>query len=157
MIAIEIGRSETAVRNVLNLRNRYGQKKINAKYRRPNTLHQCDDHKIVRVVTVGKMSSAEISAAHPRKPLHSTMLRALKCITTTWYAKRMAKPKLTELHKVQRLEFACIHQTWDEEWKSVWFSDEKIFNLDGPDGYQYYYHDVRKKPVTCFARKTGGG
>lgn len=37
--------------------------------------------------------------------------------------------------------------TWKEEWKRVVFSDEKKFNLEGPDGYNYYFHDLRKEEL----------
>jgi len=38
--------------------------------------------------------------------------------------------------------------TWNKEWKTVVFSDEKKFNLDGPDSYNYYFYDIRKEE--CF-------
>lgn len=34
--------------------------------------------------------------------------------------------------------------------------DEKKFNLDGPDGMQYYWHDMRKVKETCISRQQGG-
>lgn len=34
--------------------------------------------------------------------------------------------------------------TWSSEWKRVVFSDEKKFNFEGPDGFNFYYHDLRK-------------
>ena len=47
--------------------------------------------------------------------------------------------------------------TQNEKWHNVLFTDEKKFNLDGPDGSQYYWHDLRKEPETCFSRNFGGG
>lgn len=35
--------------------------------------------------------------------------------------------------------------TWSNEWYRVVFSEEKKFNLEGPDGFNYYFHDLRKE------------
>lgn len=43
------------------------------------------------------------------------------------------------------------------EWTRVVFSDEKKFNLDGPDGFNYYWHDLRKEKQFKYSRNFGGG
>ena len=44
---------------------------------------------------------------------------------------------------------------WIDEWLSVLFSVEKNFNLDCPDGWAYFWHDIRKEPQTLFNRQQG--
>uniref|UniRef100_A0A915CR11 Transposase Tc1-like domain-containing protein n=1 Tax=Ditylenchus dipsaci TaxID=166011 RepID=A0A915CR11_9BILA len=58
---------------------------------------------------------------------------------------------------LDRLEFARLHMSWTHEWESVIFSDEKKFNLDGPDGFSYYWRDLRKEPRFFSKRNFGGG
>ena len=46
---------------------------------------------------------------------------------------------------------------WDEQCRSVTFSDEKKFNRDGPDGYQYYWADLRNEAEIYSKNAIGGG
>ncbi|GBN88792.1 Transposable element Tc3 transposase, partial [Araneus ventricosus] len=39
----------------------------------------------------------------------------------------------------------------------VIFSDEKKFNLDGPDGFRYFWYDLRKEKEIFSKRTFGGG
>lgn len=56
-----------------------------------------------------------------------------------------------------RLQFAKNHMSWTTKWRKVIFSDEKKFNLDGPDGCHCYWHDLRDKPEIRMSRNFGGG
>nr|CCA25872.1 protein Y6B3B.8 putative [Albugo laibachii Nc14] len=42
-------------------------------------------------------------------------------------------------------------------WDRVVFSDEEKFNLDGPDGFKYYWRDLRKEEDILSRRQSGGG
>ena len=54
----------------------------------------------------------------------------------------------------RRLQWAKQHMTWNLESKVVW-SDEKRFNLDGPGGCLYYWHDLKKEKVFSTIRNMG--
>ena len=66
-------------------------------------------------------------------------------------------PRLSPKHKLARLEFARKHQTWENEWKCIMFTDEKKkFNLDGPDGYKYFWAD-KNISENMFSRRQNAG
>jgi hypothetical protein len=73
------------------------------------------------------------------------------------WKKLKGKPKLTNIHKQNRLKFARKYMSWKTEWRKVVFSDEKKFNLDGPDCYSCYWHDLSQKDVVRSKRNFGGG
>ncbi|KAG6616947.1 Transposase [Phytophthora cinnamomi] len=74
------------------------------------------------------------------------------------YEKRKASPVLTKKHKEARLTWTRAKVTWDvTKWGNCVFSDEKKFNLDGPDCVQYYWHDLRREPEIYSTRQSGGG
>ena len=67
------------------------------------------------------------------------------------------KPQLKKIHIEQRLKFAKEAIETRLDFKSVVWSDEKKFNLDGPDGFAYYWHDLRKEKKYFSKRQMGGG
>ncbi|KAH9114828.1 hypothetical protein LEN26_013015, partial [Aphanomyces euteiches] len=73
------------------------------------------------------------------------------------YKKRKKQPRLTDAHKAARLEWAISQVDLGLGWNQIVFSDEKKFNLDGPDCLQYYWHDLRKEEQTFMSRQNGGG
>jgi hypothetical protein len=73
------------------------------------------------------------------------------------YEKRKSRLKLTKDHIQARLQWRAVNVTLGQKWREVIFSDEKKFNLDGPDSNQYYCHDLRKEPQYFSKRRAGGG
>ncbi|GBN47798.1 Transposable element Tc3 transposase [Araneus ventricosus] len=64
---------------------------------------------------------------------------------------------LSKLHISKTLQWARNHMSYGDKWMAVLFSDEKKWNLDGPDGNIKYWHDLRKEPKSFFSRQSGGG
>ena len=72
------------------------------------------------------------------------------------YKKKKRQHRLTASHKQRRIEWAKEYVTWKDQWRCVIFSDEKKFNLDGPDGWAYYWHDLRRDKEIFSKRQQGG-
>ena len=58
---------------------------------------------------------------------------------------------------MKKLQFAESHQGWNEEWQNIVWSDDKKWNLDGPDGKSMFWHDnPREKPIAMKCHSGGG-
>ncbi len=86
-----------------------------------------------------------------------TVLRCIHENANLQFQKMLTRPQLTEQHKINRVQWCLQRLLWNEEWKHYIFTDEKKFNLDGPDGWAYYWHDLRKNERIFTKRQHGGG
>lgn len=153
-IAKLIKRSERGVRNVIKKGTLYGSRKSSGRKR---IMDKRDERQIFRLSTKDKMSCRSIAMNLSKVVSHETVWRNLQRNKNVKYEKMLRKPCLNKNHKIQRLSWAREVMCWNTEWKSIVFSDEKKFNLDGPDGYSYYWHDLRQEKEIRFSRQHGGG
>ncbi|KAE8956988.1 hypothetical protein PR001_g31539, partial [Phytophthora rubi] len=142
-IAKLIGRNEKAIRNYLKRGKAASVTKRTG--RRPKIAGR-EARRVIRLAIVHNLSAKEISGLLPGLPSKSTVLRVLRSNRYITYAKRKLTPVIKPHHKKARVAFAERHAGKRVFWRRVVFTDEKKFILDGPDGFRFYWHDLRAAP-----------
>jgi len=144
-IAKKINRSSRTVDRYLKDPEKYG-KNFKGKKRE---LSERAVRKIVRIASNSTKSAAKIKELAGIKASLSTVQRTIRNAEHLKHLETKKKPPLNAIRKEKRLRFAKEYMTLNvqsdtrlNDGRSVVFTDEKRFNLDGPDGFQYYYHDL---------------
>lgn len=153
-IAKVMGRSRCAVRHVLQAEDPFN---------RPPKKRTCPKMSVRSLRRLRKAASTSGKSASKLKTELQldasvrTVQRHLKSTPWLQYMKRKQTPKLTERHMKARIAHATKHLKKSPKWKRIIWSDEKKFNLDGPDGFKYYWHDLRLEDEKYLSRQKGGG
>ncbi|KAG3174910.1 hypothetical protein C6341_g9675 [Phytophthora cactorum] len=153
-IAKLLGRDEKAIRNYLRRGKASSATKRTG--RKPK-LTEREVRRVFRLAIANGLSANQIRNKLPSLPSTSTVLRTLCSRSYMRYAKRKPTPALKPHHKKKRVAFAEKYASKRKFWRAVVFTDEKKFNLDGPDGFRFYWHDMRAEPKFISKRVNGGG
>ena len=153
-IARAIERSKTVVQAYLRDPDAYN---ATSRPGRPSSLTPATVRRIVRAAQTGQYSSSQLVHSLDLSVSARSVRGVLARENTLRYVKRKSSPVLKKAHKLARLEWARASVTLGAGWESVIFSDEKKFSLDGPDGLQYYWHDLRREEQVFSRRQAGGG
>lgn len=147
-------RSQNVISNYLKNIENYGQ---NYRKGRPLKTTLRERRLLLKEVVIRGKTIMEAKRENELQGSKSTLFRVLQRTENIKYLKSKSAPKLTNEHKVLRLEWAQKHMIFGDKWREVIFTDEKKFNLDGPDGYKYYWHDLRRDTKFHSKRAFGGG
>ena len=153
-IARRISRSRCVVQNFMKDPQNYGKKYS----RKGNPVITSRNRR--RLLVEGSKSGSNSSKLKDELdlPISSRHVRRLLARTKHLRWRKMRSfPSLKQRHITSRINYATSAMQLGEKWQIVIFSDEKKFNLDGPDGFHFHWRDLRREPRSVLRRNFGGG
>jgi hypothetical protein len=154
-IARQLKRSAGAVRRVL-----FESPTPHKRPGPPTLLSDRELRQLVRTAARGQLTAKQLNVELKLSTSVRTIQRVLAGVDWLVYTKMENTLPLSTSDKRARESWA-----WDmlmnkdpvRSWGTIVFSDEKKWNLDGPDGFQTYWRDLRRPARQTKRRQAGGG
>lgn len=141
-IAKKIGRSPKVINNYMKNKENYGQL---YKGRTKFATTPRERRLILRAASNSTKTARQIASEINTTASIATVRRIIRSASHLKRKKLKLKTPLRANHIMARMSFAKKYMSWTTQWQKVIYTDEKKFNLDGPDGFSYYFHDLRKE------------
>jgi len=153
-IARELERSRGVITAFLRDQKAYNKRNAGG---RPPTLTEADKRRIIREASNGELGAAGIVKALQLTVTPRRVRQVLQSAAFLRYKRISRTPAMKARHEKERVGWATERMVWSKEkWRTIVWSDEKKFNLDGPDGLAYKWHDLRKEQQWFSKRHSGG-
>ena len=154
-IAERIHKSRSAVRNVLR---KNGHTTPDSPLGRPKKMTERQVRLIIRQASPNRLTARQLRNLYAKHVSVRSVQRLLNNAAHLGWRKMQAAPKLTPRHRAARVAWA---RTWlassSYTRRHTVYSDEKRLCLDGPDGFKYYWADLRREEDPISRRQNDGG
>ena len=153
-ITFKVKSSQSLVSRYLRSPETYNTKKRSGRKRK---ISDADRRRLIREVRTTQCSVRAAKRAL-ELPVHkSTIARELHRSGNFEFKKARVRFFITARHISQRVDWARERVTWTlSKWNKFFFSDEKKFNCDGPDGWSSYWHHTGDQERVFQKRQNGG-